>query len=93
MRLGRGLLTSPSEFLGTLSAVFWIVFHTGLLGTKRRSIQEKRKASDENITTLMTGRVVGDHVRGARWLNGLSLAYCRWVGLKVRENGQEKSDE
>jgi GT2 family glycosyltransferase len=86
LRLGRGLLTSPSEFLGTLSAVLWMFFHTGLLGVKRRLAQEKRKGKDEEIVALMTGRVVGDHIRGARWLNGLSLFYCRFTGLRVREN-------
>jgi hypothetical protein len=89
MRLGSGLLTSPSEFLGTLSAILWMVFHLGLLGTKRRSIQEKRKGSEE-VIGLMTGRIVGDHFRGARWINGLSLLYCRCTGLRVRENRVEK---
>ncbi len=89
----EGLFTSPSRFLGIFSAVVWMLFHLGLLGAKRRTAQEKRKVTDENVTALMTGRVVGEHVRGASLLNGLSLAYCRWVGLRVRENSSRRAAE
>jgi hypothetical protein len=82
----KGLTTSLSGLLGVLSAAAWIFFHLFQIYAKRKSIQEKRKVSDDAITRLMTGKIIYDRATLAPFLNGLSLAYCGWVGLKVKEN-------
>lgn len=80
----RGLV-SLNILVGTLSAVFWFLFHPGLVLQKRRALQEKRKISDRDILGLVSGRVVSDKAPLSRVLNFISLGYCRLTGLQVLE--------
>jgi len=89
VRFLKGLTTSLSGLLGVLCAVVWIFFHLFPIYAKRKSIQGKRKISDDEITKYMTGKIVDDRSALAPFLNSLSLAYCGWVGLKVRETANK----
>ena len=84
-RLLRSLGVGWNTFFGIFLAVSWFLTHPMTVYRKRQAIQEKRKASDEEVLKCLSGRIVGDHVWGSRLLNLLSLAYCRVVGLDVME--------
>ena len=89
-RLLTGLATSLSGLMGTLLAVGWIFFNPVRIFSKRKLIQEKREISDDEITPFMTGKIMSEKSRMADMVNGLSLAYCRWCGLRVMENWPNK---
>ncbi len=83
--LVRGLFTSPELFLGVSAGFIWILTRAGAIARKRSVLQERRKIEDQEIMCYISGRVVRDGAWFSRFLNFVSLTYCRVVGLPVME--------
>ncbi len=84
-QLVKGLTAGFNQFFGVLFAALWILTHPIAIHRKRKVIQQKRKISDGRIISRLSGRVVDDEGAGSRFLNLISLSYCRFVGLEVIE--------
>jgi hypothetical protein len=84
-RLVKSLVVGFNPFFGVLFSVLWIVTHPLAIYRKRKAIQRTRKRSDDRIVPCLSGRVVDDKGAGSRFLNLISLSYCRFVGLDVIE--------
>ena len=66
-------------------ARWWILRRFAWISARRREIQSRRSASDASIFPLMSGRLAMDDSRSGRWLNRLSMSYCRLAGIRTVE--------
>ncbi len=82
----QGIIFSPQWLFSTLASFIWILTHFGLIAKKRKVIQERRKVTDEEILSMMSGRVARDRGIMSRMLNLGSLLYCRFMNIKVLES-------
>jgi hypothetical protein len=72
------------KLLPDLRAYVWVMTHPRLIMEKRRKIQSIRRVGDDEITPHMSSKLVSEK-SGLRGLNGLSLAYCRVLGIRTME--------
>ncbi len=59
----------------------WLLRHANWIRSRRRQIQAERRVRDREILQLMSGRITMVHTLGGRFLNFVSLTYCRITGL------------
>ena len=82
----RGRFGKAGEYARTnLRARWWILRNLFWLSNQRKQIQSRRRARDEQIFPLMSARLTMDHTTSGRWLNRVSLAYCRAIGIRTVE--------
>lgn len=82
-------LTSPRfSLLGAIHAHWWLFRHASRIMEKRRVLHREFRVQERSVLSQMSARLVqGDSVP-ARFLNGISIFYCRLVGLRTVELGQ-----
>jgi hypothetical protein len=73
---------SPS---GILQAYAWLLSHPRVIARKRESVRKDRRVGDEEVVGWMTGRLTNAETTLQRFVDWISLAYCRAVGLRTLE--------
>lgn len=73
------------SLLGLLRAYWWFLTNVRTIHEKRQVLRRQWKISEEHVITLMSGKLTNGESVPGRFLNMLSLAYCRLVGLKTIE--------
>lgn len=84
-KLLLGLLGRRVSFLGLMRAYGWLLFHPLIIARKRKALRVNQKVNEREVIQLMSGKLTNGDSGAARFLNSLSLLYCRLVGLKTIE--------
>ncbi|MQL52260.1 glycosyltransferase [Desulfofundulus thermobenzoicus] len=79
------LRANPKGLVRLLEAYLYPMRHWRAMLTKRRAVQAERVVGDEDILAMMSCKLVNGSGFLARWLNGLSRLYCRFIGLRTVE--------
>ena len=81
------LLRGDASYLRlNLAARWWLLSNLRFLHAQRRSAQAARVLDDAALMRQMSGRMTHEQGRVANLLNGLSLGYCRLIGLRTIES-------
>jgi GT2 family glycosyltransferase len=70
---------------GVVRAYGWILMHPGWVRTKRREVQQQRKAGDRDIMQWMSSKVIQGDGALASMVNTVSAVYARIVRLASYE--------
>lgn len=77
------------HFTGVVQAYLWIGTHVRTILHKRTILGKEKHVTDNEVLAWMTARVVNGDSLLARVVNGLSVAYCKLVGLRTIETHTE----
>lgn len=79
------LLPTKYSLTGILKAYGWLLWNVAQIKVKRRKLRAEQRRDDAAVLAMMTGKLTnGESALGAA-VNSLSLLYCRFVSLPVRE--------
>lgn len=84
-KLLLSVISQRKSFLGIVRAYWWVLTHIGWITNERVSLQSQRKASDREIMSAMSCKVIEGESVLAGFINGISKLYARTVGLAYHE--------
>ncbi len=79
------LLPTKYSFTGIIRAHWWIAAHGRTVMEKRRKIRAQHRVEEKQVIAMMTAKLTNGETITGRWINALSIAYCKIAGLPVRE--------
>ena len=68
-----------------IQARLWLLRHAAWIRSRRKQVQAERRVTDHEILQLMSGRLTMLENTGGRFVNFLSLSYCRLARLQTVE--------
>jgi GT2 family glycosyltransferase len=87
--LGRGHGGAFTAYVRTNAAArWWVLRHWRWITAERARLQGRRRVTDGALFRSMSGRLSGGDGPGDRWLNRLSLAYCRLARIATVDGPQ-----
>jgi len=85
LKLARSIVDKKYSFRGLLKAYGWIFSNTGWIRNKRSILPRYNSKQERCVLELISGKIFnGDNIL-EKFVNSLSILYCRIVSLKVLE--------
>jgi len=73
------------SLIGILQAHLWLLLHLPWILAKRQSVRREFRRNEREIIALMSGRMTNGESTVGRFVDRVSVAYCRIVGLRTIE--------
>jgi GT2 family glycosyltransferase len=84
-KLLLSVVSQRKSFVGIIRAYWWVLAHAGWIKRERVQLQSHRAASDREIMSVMSCKMIGGDSAPARLVNSISMLYARIVGLACHE--------
>ena len=91
-KLFRALFSKNVSFWGVLKAYFWFYFHIPAVLKKRKEIKKIKKVHEREIIRYITSKLLNHETSVNKFINQLSYAYSRIIGLRPIEYYQKKKN-
>ncbi len=85
MKFAASLTSDTYNLKGLFSAYIWLIGNRKKISLMRSQVEKFKKVSEDNVTGMLSGRVVDGKGILSKLLNSFSLLYCKIAGIRVIE--------
>ena len=85
LKFAASLVSDSYNLKGLFSSYFWIITNRKQISKMRSRISKFRRVSEDNVLSMLSGRLSDGNGMLSKALNSVSLLYCRLTGIRVIE--------